>query len=401
MKNSNKFLVLLSLFSLLSACNKNTSSSSDSSDIVEESSSSEESSISHDELVFNINLKDTTYEFHSEKQLAYLNDDYENVRNYADGLYEYSRPVAFELSWETSGNPLGVFKNYRFNLYENEINDTNLIVYDRVAPHISLINLKMDTTYYFSIDAIYSLQNYSSDINQFVTTSLGPRNLYIEGVKNARDIGGYVLEDESGFVNQGLIYRTARLNKSETTRVVQEITEYGIQTMREQLKIKSEIDLRHNWLSGGAYETGGLVDTSLLGDDINYYQCPLNYSSSDILSLNKEMFKTIFDLLMDKNNYPLFYHCDIGTDRTGLLTIYLLGMFGVSINDIYRDYLFSNFSNIGDDRSLLDIANNINFINSHDGDTFKDRVIATLLESGITLNQIETISNYMITKGGK
>lgn len=401
MKNSNKFLVLLSLFSLLSACNKNTSSSSDSSDIVEESSSSEDSSISHDELVFNINLKDTTYEFHSEKQLAYLNDDYENVRNYADGLYEYSRPVAFELSWETSGNPLGVFKNYRFNLYENEIDDANLTVYERVAPHISLINLKMNTTYYFSIDAIYSLQNYSSIINQFATTSLGPRNLYIEGVKNARDIGGYVLEDESGFVNQGLIYRTARLNKSETTKVVQEITEYGIQTMRDQLKIKSEIDLRHNWLSGGAYETGGLVDKSLLGDDINYYQCPLNYSSSDILSLNKEMFKTIFDLLIDKNNYPLFYHCDIGTDRTGLLTIYLLGMFGVSINDIYRDYLFSNFSNIGDDRSLLDIANNINFINSHDGDTFKDRVIATLLESGITLNQIETISNYMVTKGGK
>ena len=91
MKNSNKFLVLLSLFSLLSACNKNTSGSSDSSDIVEESSSSEESSISHDELAFNINLKDTTYEFHSEKQLAYLNDDYENVRNYADGLYEYRR----------------------------------------------------------------------------------------------------------------------------------------------------------------------------------------------------------------------------------------------------------------------------------------------------------------------
>lgn len=412
MKKINKYLILLTLFAFLSACNKTNNSSeeisseessevSSSEESSSEESTSEESSLPTDNLDFTICLDETTYEFHTEKQLAYLNDDYNNVRDYADGLYEYSRPVAFEISWETSGNPLGAFKTFRFNLYEGEVNDLNLKSSDRVAPHISLINLKMDTTYYFSVSAIYSLQTYTSSIKSFVTTSLGPRNLYIEGVKNARDIGGYPLEDGTGFVNQGLIYRTARLNKSETVYVKQEITEYGISVMVNDLNIKSEIDLRHNWLSGGAYETGGLTDSSLLGKTVNYYQCPLNYSSTDILSLNKEMFNTIFNLLTNENNYPLFYHCDIGTDRTGLLTVYLLGMFGVSIDNIYRDYLFSNFANIGSERSVLDIASNINFINSHDGDSFKERVISTLLESGITLNQIETITNIMVRKEAK
>ncbi|MGM9874173.1 MAG: tyrosine-protein phosphatase [Bacilli bacterium] len=407
MNRYSKYLILLLSFALLS-CNKNKPvTSSESSEFTSETTSNEESSSSSentslptDNLDIEINLSSSVYEFHSEKQLAYLLDDYTNIRNYADGLYEYSRPVSFEIDWSTSGNPLGNFNNFNFYLYENEIDDDNLTIYSRVAPHISLLNLKMNTKYYLQVEAVYSLASYYSSIQTFETTDIGPRNLYIEGVKNARDIGGYQTIDGKT-VKQGLIYRTARLNKSETLYVKQEITEYGIDVMLNTLKIKTEIDLRHNWLSGGAYETGGLTDTSLLGETVNYYQCPLNYSSSDILSLNKEMFQTIFTLLTNESNYPLFYHCDIGTDRTGLLTVYLLGMVGVTLDDIYRDYLFSNFANIGSERSISDIASNINFISSHDGNSFKEKVIATLVESGITSTQIDTITNILLEGGNK
>ena len=89
--------------------------------------------------------------------------------------------------------------------------------------------------------------------------------------------------------------------------------------MRNYLNIKSEIDLRlieNNEV--GSYEE------SALGSGINYYQCPMSYDGN-ILVNNKNMVKNIFDLLSDKTNYPLIYHCNIGTDRTGLITYLLNG----------------------------------------------------------------------------
>ena len=50
-----------------------------------------------------------------------------------------------------------------------------------------------------------------------------------------------------------------------------------------------------------------------------------------------------FQIFAQPSAYPIFYHCRIGTDRTGYTTYLLLGLLGAYEEDIYRDYLRSNW----------------------------------------------------------
>ena len=60
----------------------------------------------------------------------------------------------------------------------------------------------------------------------------------------------------------------------------------------------------------------------------------------------------MFSRLGTPGALPAYFHCLIGTDRTGITGLLLLGMMGVEEETLYRDYLMSNFANIGGSRSL-------------------------------------------------
>ena len=157
---------------------------------------------------------------------------------------------------------------------------------------------------------------------------------------NYRDLGGW--KTESGKkINYGKIYRGARTN---------EFTEKDIAVLRDFLHIKSEIDLRK------AHDDGG-QNLSILGDNANYLKAPISQYSYILpsFSLNGRMFDTsspaeikrIFDFLADENNYPLFFHCNAGADRTGTLAFLLCGSLGVSLDDLTRDFELTSFSKGG------------------------------------------------------
>ena len=157
---------------------------------------------------------------------------------------------------------------------------------------------------------------------------------------NYRDLGGW--KTESGKkINYGKIYRGARTN---------EFTEKDIAVLRNFLHIKSEIDLRK------AHDDGG-QNSSILGDNVNYLKAPISQYSYILpsFSLNGRTFDTnspaeikrIFDFLADENNYPLFFHCNAGADRTGTLAFLLCGSLGVSLDDLTRDFELTSFSKGG------------------------------------------------------
>ena len=157
---------------------------------------------------------------------------------------------------------------------------------------------------------------------------------------NYRDLGGW--KTESGKkINYGKIYRGARTN---------EFTEKDIAVLRDFLHIKSEIDLRN------AHDDGG-QNSSILGDNANYLKAPISQYSYILpsFSLNGRTFDTnspaeikrIFDFLADENNYPLFFHCNAGADRTGTLAFLLCGSLGVSLDDLTRDFELTSFSKGG------------------------------------------------------
>ena len=61
----------------------------------------------------------------------------------------------------------------------------------------------------------------------------------------------------------------------------------------------------------------------------------------NIAKNERESLKKAFKVFTNRNNYPVIFHCAIGTDRTGVVAFYLNALLGLKDEDIYRDYLFS------------------------------------------------------------
>ena len=137
-----------------------------------------------------------TYEFsfndygnvriHTELQNNYLNDNYENVNNYAVGTSELSRPLTFTLEWTFTTNSGETVRDY----YLSVTTDSDLNSFDTYVcqnNEYTFSNLMIGTAYYYFVTANTNVASYSSGVQSFITEDKGPRNVYVDGVTNARD----------------------------------------------------------------------------------------------------------------------------------------------------------------------------------------------------------------------
>lgn len=167
------------------------------------------------------------------------------------------------------------------------------------------------------------------------------RRLNLEGVHNFRDIGGYA--SESGdVIRRGRVFRADGLNRL-TTRDVERVRGLGLRTV---------IDLRstHEVESHGTFPvdahpvdfhhipTGDVTrkrpDLPEAADDADV----LRFSYLRMLESSVEQLRSAFTLVAQRSSEPLVYHCTAGKDRTGVLTMLILGCLGVSRHDIASDY---------------------------------------------------------------
>lgn len=333
---------------------------------------------------------------HTFEQSVYLASDYSKIDLYASGQEELSRPRPVSLTWSVSDKGKAVSDaKYSVEISEN-MNFAGSVVYDAENGSAEIYNLRVGTTYFWRVRADLGKGKGSiSSAAAFTTEDVAPRNLYIDGITNVRDLGGW--HTPTGRVRQGMIYRCGRLNKSEQPTVEIEITQEGIEVMREQLGIVSEIDLRmpdkHDT------ETGGITQ-SPLGSDVEYKNIPMDWvmsSSFNYLSDPKyyPAIKEMFAFLADESRYPLIYHCNIGTDRTGLYAFLINGLLGVSEQDLYRDYLFSNFGKIGGSRSIKNIQAYVDRAKSFPGNTLAEKIENCLLGIGVPQSDINAVKAIM------
>ncbi|MFV0401665.1 MAG: tyrosine-protein phosphatase [Oscillospiraceae bacterium] len=162
--------------------------------------------------------------------------------------------------------------------------------------------------------------------------------LTVEGVNNVRDIGGYP-DREGNPVATGRFLRCAELHN---------ITPTGKDTLRA-LGVDCLIDLR------STSEAKRHPDSEL-GLDAEAHHIPMldhfqsNLTSGD-LRFPATMLEMYIDLLADsgeqfRKEFALFargfhtviFHCTAGKDRTGITAMLLLGLVGVSEEDIAYDY---------------------------------------------------------------
>lgn len=318
------------------------------------------------------------YSLHTELQANYLKDGVSSFTKYVDGQTDNSKPAPYkvDLTDIASGAIVKTFEG------DKEIDS---YTYSNGDNSYDLYNLKIGTSYKTTI----TVNGEVIKSTEFKTENVAPRNLYVDGVTNCRDLGGWKIGKKNR-VKQGLIYRTAKYNEDESTDLL--ISEAGISTMKSTLGVKTEIDLRKT----SDNENGGLT-SSVLGSEVTYVSYPLA-SSGNILTLNKTKLKGIFDIFGDQKNYPIAFHCSIGTDRTGLIAFLINGLLGVSKDDLYRDYAFSNFGLIHGVRTIKTIDGYIETIELSSGNSLSEKIFNYLTSVGVSASTLNNIKDIMVEK---
>ncbi|MBR4769467.1 MAG: tyrosine-protein phosphatase [Clostridia bacterium] len=322
---------------------------------------------------------------HTELQTAYLSDrDPISYKNYLKPAYaaqsvsyddkpgtlEFGRPATITLTWDVETElPESNVRAFSIRIWRA---DAPRKVISKTLPKTTkeyvFSNLMIGETYCWTVAVIDSEnKSYPSETGRFKTDAEGPRNLTVDGVTNVRDLGGWATED-GGRVRQGLLFRGSKLvqNNSKTKLIV---TEAGIKTMCNELGIKSEIDLRLTSKLGG-------LTSSPLGSTVTFYSCPMDDNAALFFTEENNMksIRDVFAVLADEKNYPVYFHCSIGTDRTGLIAWLVNGLCGVTENDLWRDYVFSNFGVINGKRSTGIKGDYVDKLKTAQGNSFAEQI---------------------------
>ena len=335
---------------------------------------------------------------HTEKQQSFFQetDFSDDLKDYGLGEVENTRPLPVNLSWEVISA-----KKYVVKISENsDMSEAKKYVTN--SKKLDFINAKVGTTYYWTVDAVYKSNTFTSEVSTFSTLNDGARTIYIDGVNNFRDLGGYTLANGKSF-KQGMVYRSAKYNESSISTLKKNITAIGLKQI-EDLGIKTDIDLRKNEPDdSGIIETSGIT-SSPLGNDINYYNCPMYYDGSTVIEVtnatkdafNKANIKKMFDYMSDASNYPMVFHCTQGKDRTGAIAYLIETLLGVSEDNKVRDYLFTNMSSIGGGYCKYTATRGYRTVlNKYQGENLSEKAHNYLLAIGVSENNINSIIDLL------
>ena len=347
----------------------------------------------------------SSFDIHTDwqKELIESSDPSQRVKDDSShyGYFSNSKPNPITISF-TETNDKDVSPScYYIEVSENgefsNASKTMKIELHASTKSYDLYNFKINTNYQYRVLANYGKNHiFSSEPKSFIVNGTTPRNYFVDGVENVRDLGGYTISD--GVYKQGLLYRCGRLNKSSGPT----ITESGKTQFIEELHVKTEVDLRKTSDSEFAEMENYDIHESPAGARVNYVTCPMEYASSNIFTNSKNLtgLRRFFDVLSDRNNYPIAFHCSIGTDRTGALSYALGALMGVSEEELMLDYLFSNLANISGRRYKEEINGEdfyVQGIKNATGETLSQKAENYLISTvGVSKTTLDTIRSILV-----
>ena len=306
-----------------------------------------------------------------------------NVADYFVAVRDQARPIRVEWQYADE-NAEKFFVQYARN---KSFSDAISVETAGNALSVDLYNLYKASDYFVRVTAL----NKNGEVlataeSVFQTTSLGPRVMHIENICNVRDVGGY--QTSCGkMIAQGVAYRGGSLTPLPKDPLDTVLTEQGKAYMRDTLGIKTEIDLRSPEESG-VWGESVIPGVKLVYTTINGY---------DAAMTEQERYLKVFSTLADKNNYPLYYHCTAGSDRTGTVTFLLHALLGVSELECIQGHEFSSFSIYGERNTQTGETGGwfqgfySRLQSEYDGETLQEKVVNYLYSIGVTQEQIDTI----------
>lgn len=219
--------------------------------------------------------------------------------------------------------------------------------------------------------------------------------------KNCRDLGGW--NADGGTVKYGLLVRGSEPNPVDKELMVDKV---GIKTEVQLLPISEQ---------GDDYTMVSPWGIDWAGNDTNVTV----YSPEEVSDPAKKALwtKILSDIIDSVIHYkPVYFHCGIGADRTGVVAVMLEGILGVSRSDIDIDFELTNFSQgwktihldvydadyIYRSRSyptnlalMHYIENSIPLVGGLT-DSFRNRCISFALSLGIPVDKINLFRSIMI-----
>ena len=297
--------------------------------------------------------------------------------------------MSTKIRWNYDGHNSDV--TYSISISQNEDMKDSFTIMGNNYQEIDAYNLYLGKNYY-RINATYANgETHSSKVYSLTVKDIAPRNIYAGArMTNCRDIGGRRILAGGSYIRQGLLYRTCGNGYNQDGK---KIDDEGKEILLNQLRVKTELNCHNN----------SSYDFNLTGTKT--YATLMDYAdgspSKHHFSRNTESVKNVFEILAKEESYPVYFHCRIGTDRTGLVAILLYGVLGVDINYIYQDYLFSNFGKIGSKRKIGtdeadDISKYITEIQKLPGASFNEQCYNALITIGVPKETINKILDIFI-----
>ncbi len=289
---------------------------------------------------------------------------------------EKCEPVPVTFKWNSGG------ADYCHLFVSENENMTSPLVILTLDDEADAEDLLPGRTYYWRVESSKDGKNEKSEIRTFTTLD-APRTVYIPDVSNVRDLGGKTSSDGRK-TRFGIIYRGADFYY---------IKEKGIHKAVDILGIKTELDLRSR-------VTGG---KSPLGDGIKYLSVTGPYYSGVFADSAKAELADEIRAFADGSNFPIYFHCSLGRDRTGTLAFLLLALCGVSEEEIKVDYEISAFSDLGKYEDRAAPSYMVTQLDAFKNQLMKDKT-KTLAENtedfligiGLTREELDAVKNNIL-----
>ena len=237
------------------------------------------------------------------------------------GNVQCDKPVGYDIGDDI---PLNVY------LYDevNETHEAQPVTYAKATNGV-IYNLIPNQAYYW--------ENANDTTMYGVVKYTGTRRILNTGdVRNTRDLGGLPVDTDGDGTNDGYIKygRLFRGIKLKTSSSVTELTNLGID---------SELDLRES-------EDSNKISRFRRIEAQNYYVNPFTTTNpahtpdaneTNYYNMTRAAVKYAMQEIVANKN--LYFHCRIGTDRTGTVAYVLEGLLGVPEEDRVQDYELSFF----------------------------------------------------------
>ena len=388
MKTSIKLLTLLFAASLVVGCNLGGNGGGNGN------------GGSVEGFVFNDSELEEEQVIHTQNQASFLNFKKDTGKSYYDitssdlngfdayGNKNVSTPNKVTLKWDYEVPSDKELSKFVVTFGQEQDLSDGLTVNGTKQNQISFYNSYIGTNYFKVTAKFTDDTEESSEIKTFKVQDVAPRNLYAGNMPNVRDMGGRATV-AGGRLRQGLIYRGAGNRFDNSSQIDDECKNI----LLNQLKIKTEINVANSTSNNMNLEGTTVQDCFMAYGAVPYSN----------LARNSVRIRQIMEILADENNYPVFYHCRIGTDRTGITGMMINGLLGVDFDECLQDYLFSNFAPIDNQRyphkssdpNGDDIAKYIDALLELPGDTFQQKVYLALRMIGCSATQLDKIIDIM------